>query len=183
MSFAWVSAPENNDSGTKLRSQIGSASLTVGSMDREPGGSAMRQHFLAVILAVAILLSGCTSTLQINALDYLAKEQDQLPADITIWPEDDIPASSVRFLVEHNEISYFGARSADQRRACIAAIPKESQVRWVAGCSDIRDDREIVHVSGTGVAEMVLVSDAYDVDKLIGDGWKPIHKNVVIAAP
>lgn len=143
----------------------------------------MKHHFLTVTLAVALLLSGCTSAPQIKALDYPAKEQDQLPAGVTIWPENEIPASNVRFLVEHNEIRYFGAKSTDGRRACVAAAPKDSQGRWVAGCSDLRDDREIVHVSGTGVAEMVLVSDGFDVDKLIGDGWKLIHKNIVIATP
>lgn len=142
----------------------------------------MKHQFLAVILAAALLLSGCTSAPKINALDDQAKEQDQLPADVTIWPEDDIPSTSVRFLVEHNEIRYFGAKSADGRRACVAALPADRNASWIAGCSDLRDDREIVHVSGTGVAETVLVSDAFEVDKLIGDGWKPIHKNIVIAA-
>ena len=140
-------------------------------------------HILAVTLATALMLTGCTSAPKINALDYPAKEQDQLPAGITIWPEDEIPASSVRFLVEHNEIRYFGAKSADGRRACVAALPVDSQVRWVAGCSDLRDDLEVVHVSGTGVSETILVSDGFDVDKLIGDGWKPIHHNIVIATP
>lgn len=137
----------------------------------------------AVALAAAVLLTGCTSTPRISALESPAKAEDQLPADVTIWPENEIPASSVRFLVEHNEVRYFGAKSADDRRACVAALPKDSQARWVAGCSDLRDDREIVHVSGTGVGETVLMSDGFDVDKLVGDGWKPIHKNIVIAAP
>ena len=137
----------------------------------------------AVALAAAVLLTGCTSTPRISALESPAKAEDQLPADVTIWPENEIPASSVRFLVEHNEVTYFGAKSADDRRACVAALPKDSQARWVAGCSDLRDDREIVHVSGTGVGETVLMSDGFDVDKLVGDGWKPIHKNIVIAAP
>lgn len=141
----------------------------------------MKHHFLAVALAAALLLSGCTSAPKLNALDYPAKEQDRLPAGVTIWPEDDIPASSVRFLVEHNAIRYFGAKSADGRRACVAALPEDRNASWIAGCSDLRDDREIVHVSGTGVAETVLVSDGFDVDKLIGDGWKPIHKNIMIA--
>lgn len=143
----------------------------------------MKRKTFAVTLAVAVLLTGCTSAPKINALDYPAKEQDQLPAGITIWPEDEISASSVRFFVEHNEIRYFGAKSADGRRACVAALPKDSQTSWIAGCSDLRDDRETVQVSGTGVPEMVLVSDGFDVNKLISDGWKPIHKNIVIATP
>lgn len=138
---------------------------------------------LAVTLAGALLLTGCTSTPKISALDHPAKDQDQFPAGIVIWPEDEIPASSVRFLVEHNEIRYFGAKSADGRRACVAALPIDSHVRWVAGCSDLRDDREIVHVSGTGVPETVLMSDGFDVENLVGDGWNPIHKNIAISAP
>lgn len=140
-------------------------------------------HILAVTLGVALLLTGCTSAPKISALESPAKAEDQLPEGMTIWPEDEMPASSVRFLVEHNEIRYFGAKSADGRRACVAALPKDSHVRWVAGCADMRDDREIVHVSGTGVSETVLVSDGFDVDKLIGDGWNPIHKNIVISTP
>jgi hypothetical protein len=140
-------------------------------------------HILPATLAAVLLLTGCTSAPKINALDYPAKEQDRLPSGVEIWPEDDIPAESVRFLIEHNEIRYFGAKSADGRQACVAAISRNPQSSWIAGCSDLRDDREIVHISGTGVAETVLVSDGYDVDKLIGDGWKPIHKNIVIATP
>lgn len=143
----------------------------------------MKHQVFTVTLAAAFLLTGCTSTPEISALESPAKTEDQLPADVTIWPEDEIPASSVRFLVEHNDVRYFGAKSADGRRACVAALPKDSQARWVAGCSDLRDDREIVHVSGTGVRETVLMSDGFDVDRLVGDGWKPIHKNIVISAP
>lgn len=33
------------------------------------------------------------------------------------------------------------------------------------------------------VAETVLVSDGYDVDKLISDELKPIHKNIIITSP
>ena len=46
----------------------------------------------------------------------------------------------------------------------------------------MRDDRKVIHVSGTGVVETVLVSDGYVTDELVGDRWKPIHKNIVIAA-
>ena len=138
-------------------------------------------HILTVTLAAALLLAGCTSMPKINALEHQAAAEDQLPGGVTVWPEEEIPASSVRFLVEHNDIRYFGAKSADSQRACVAAFPKDSQARWVAGCSDIRDDREIVHVSGTGVGETVLVSDGYDVDKLIDEGWNPIHHNVLSA--
>lgn len=140
-------------------------------------------HIPAVTLAAALLLTGCASASTISALESPATAKDQFPAGVTIWPEDEIPASSVRFLVEHDGIRYFGAKSADGRRACVAALPEDSQAIWVAGCSDVRDDREIVHVGGTGVSETVLVSDGFDVDNLIGDGWKPIHKNIVIAAP
>ncbi|ELT43388.1 hypothetical protein ACJJV6_16605 [Arthrobacter nitrophenolicus] len=140
-------------------------------------------QILAAILAAALLLTGCTSKPTINALDSPAEAEDRLPGDVTIWPQNEIPANSVRFLVEHNDIRYFGAKSGDSRRAGVAAFPKDSQARWVAGCSDVRDDREIFNVSGTGVVEVVLVSDGYDLDKLIGDGWKPIHKNIVIATP
>lgn len=141
----------------------------------------MKHRILTGAVAVALLLTGCTSTSRISALESPAKAEDQLPDDITIWPEDEIPASSVRFLVEHKDIRYFGAKSADSRRACVAALPKDSQTRWVAGCSDMRGDREIVRVGGTGVSETVLVADGYGVDKLIGEGWKPIHDNIVIA--
>ncbi len=140
-------------------------------------------HVIAVILGAALMLTGCTPTPKISALENPAKAEDRLPASVTIWPEDDIPSSSVRLLVEHKEIRYFGAKSADGRRACVAAIPQNTQATWIGGCADLRDDREIIHVSGMGVAETVLVSDGYDVDKLIGDGWKPIHRNIVIAAP
>lgn len=64
-----------------------------------------------------------------------------------------------------------------------SALPEDSHAIWVAGCSDVRDDREIVHVGGTGVSETVLVTDGFDVDNLTGDGWKAIHKNIAIAAP
>lgn len=140
-------------------------------------------HIPTATLATVFLLAGCTSAPNISALDSPANEQDQLPAGITIWPEEEIPASSVRFLVEHNEIRYFGAKSADGKRACVAALPEDGNASWIAGCSDLRDDREIVRVSGTGVVETVLMSDGFDVDKLVGDGWKPIHKNIVISAP
>ncbi|WP_258802368.1 hypothetical protein [Pseudarthrobacter sp. NS4] len=140
-------------------------------------------RILAATFAAALLLPGCTSTPKISALEAPAGAEDQLPADVTIWPDDEIPASSVRFLVEHNEVRYFGAKSTDGRRACVAVLPRDRQASWIAGCSDLRDDREVIHVSGTGVVETVLVSDGFDVDKLIGDGWKPIHKNIVIATP
>lgn len=140
-------------------------------------------HFPTVILAAVLLLTGCTAAPKIEALDSPADDQDRLPAGVMIWPEDEIPASSVRFFVEHNEVRYFGAKSADGKRACVAAIPESRNASWIAGCSDLRDDREIVQVSGTGVVEMVLVSDGFDVGQLVNDGWKPIHKNVVVATP
>lgn len=162
----------------------GGIHLPVGSLDKEPEGAAPMKNtrILAVTIAAALLLTGCTSPPKISALESPGTVEDQLPAGVTIWPEDEIPASSVRFLVEHNEVRYFGAKSADGRRACVAALPGNGKAFWVAGCSDLRDDREIIHVGGTGVVETVLVSDGYGVDKLVDDGWKPIHKNIVIAA-
>jgi hypothetical protein len=42
----------------------------------------------------------------------------------------------------------------------------------------LRDDREIVHVTGTGVTETVLVSDGFDADNLIGRG-KPCNGSLM----
>jgi type IV pilus biogenesis protein CpaD/CtpE len=142
----------------------------------------MRHQVFAAAVVAALLLTGCTSAPKISALESPADAEDQLPAGITVWPEDEIPSSAVRFLVEHNEIRYFGAKSADGHRACVVAVRQDAEAMWVGGCSDLTDNQEVVHVSGVGVAETVLVSDGYDVDKLLDGGWKPIHKNIVIAA-
>lgn len=55
-------------------------------------------------------------------------------------------------------------KSADGRRACIAACSRGAQAIWVAGCFELKDDQQVVHVGGTGVAETLLVSDGYDVE-------------------
>ncbi|MFC8411136.1 hypothetical protein [Arthrobacter sp. NPDC057259] len=125
---------------------------------------------------MTILLNGCSSSPTIDALNRAATEQDRLPAGVTLQPENEIPAGSVRFLAEDNAVRYFGAKSADGKRACVAAVPEGSSASsWIAGCADLRDDREIVHVSGKGIREVV------DVNRLLASGWKPIHKNIVIS--
>jgi outer membrane murein-binding lipoprotein Lpp len=55
-------------------------------MDKEPEGAALMKniHVLAVTLAAALLLTGCTSTPKISALKSPARAEDQLPADGTI---------------------------------------------------------------------------------------------------
>ena len=142
----------------------------------------MKLHIPAVALAVTILLSGCSSSPTIDALNRAATEQDRLPDGVTLGPEAEIPAGSVRFLAEDNSVRYFGAKTADGQRACVAAVPEASGASsWIAGCADLRDDREIVHVSGKGIREVVLVSDGFDINKLLGSGWKPVHKNTVIS--
>jgi len=142
----------------------------------------MKLHIPAVALAVTILLSGCSSSPTIDALNRPATEQDRLPAGVTLGPENEIPAGNVRFLAEDNAVRYFGAKSADGKRACVAAVPEGSNASsWIAGCADLRVDREIVHVSGKGIREVVLVSDGFDVNKLLGSGWKPVHMNIVIS--
>lgn len=142
----------------------------------------MKLHIPATGLAVTILLSGCSSSPTIDALNRAATEQDRLPDGVTLGPEAEIPADSVRFLAEDNAVRYFGAKSADGQRACVAAVPEGSDASsWIAGCADLRDDREIVHVSGKGIREVVLVSDGFDVNKLLASGWKPVHKNIVIS--
>lgn len=138
-----------------------------------------RKVSAATLVFAALLLTGCQSTPNISALEQKS-EADQLPGGLTIWPENEVPASNIRLLVEHDGTQYFGAKTANGKGACVAVLPTTDSKTWVAGCGDMTDDREIVHVSGLGIAETVLMTDGFDIDRLSGEGWKPIHRNIVV---
>lgn len=137
--------------------------------------------FAATLVAGALLLSGCTSTPKISALER-STEANQLPGGLSIWPENEVPAANIRLMAEHDGTRYFGAITANGKGACVAVLPTSDTKTWVAGCGDMRDDREIVHVSGLGIVETVLVTDGFNLDHLNGDGWEPVHRNIVISA-
>jgi hypothetical protein len=136
-----------------------------------------RKSLVAAGMCTLLLVSGCSSQAGagIGLLDEPATADQALPANLY---RDDVEPDSARFVAEHEDISYFLAKPADQGMAngvCIMAM--EAETSACSGPSNVDTQLATLEFAGT---EARAVRDGADTTDLTDDGWTQVHENLLV---
>lgn len=132
----------------------------------------MKLRYLTAAGTIALLsVSGCgQNPTGISLLEEPATASDELPAEFDSHP---LEADSARFATEHDGVSYFLAKPAENEAAasvCIVAVEP-----GVSGCSGSAETA----ISFLGVEARTVQDDA-DIDDLVDEGWEAVHDNLLV---
>jgi hypothetical protein len=129
---------------------------------------------VAVGVASILGLSGCTSTTDpgVEALDRAATSVDYLPDNVLA---QGVLTETVRYLAEHEGITYFVAES-DTEGLCVIQTQNHGEAVWAVVCGP----GPIVSSQAAGIPTTVaLVTDSFTGDDF-DDDWTKIHANLYL---
>jgi hypothetical protein len=102
------------------------------------------RQLVTAALGTAILLTACTGTGGLKALDRAATAEGALPASVSVAEAN---PESVRLLAGTGGVKYFGAKGENGSLGCIVVFPTAKPEKWGA-CASRPTNGEIVTVSG-----------------------------------
>lgn len=130
-------------------------------------------------LAAGVLLSPAPPTLPaMRALDRAATPDDFHPEGIAPLPSGE---HTIRLFAAAEGIRYFVGQSRDATSTCLTIYPDDRPTQWVTGCGQPTDSRgEIVRTGANGIVTAVLVSDDFDTNQLVEEGFNRVHENIYV---
>jgi hypothetical protein len=129
-------------------------------------------------LSAGIVLSPAPPPPTIRALDRAATPDDFLPEGIPPLPGEE---HTIRLLAAADGIRYFVGQSRGATSTCLTIYPDDHPTQWVTGCGQPTDSREeIVRTGVNGIVTAVLVSDDFDTNQLVEEGFSRVHENVYV---
>ncbi|NKX56316.1 hypothetical protein [Arthrobacter mobilis] len=137
----------------------------------------------AVLVLAAALLTGCTGSATISALEAPRTGQDTLPAGaegIGVAPE------SARLAGEKDGYAFYLARREDDpsgTSVCVVIGHAEDEDGWGAGCSTAVSpaDEAVLH-EFRGI-KAIAVTDGYDPQEKVAAGWEQLGGNLLVLMP
>jgi hypothetical protein len=130
-------------------------------------------------LSAGILLSPAPATPPIiRALDRAATPDDFLPEGIPPLPSEE---HTIRLFAAAEGMRYFVGQSKDSTSTCLTIYPDDRPTQWVTRCGQPTDSREeIVRTGANGIVTAVLVSDDFDTNQLVEEGFNRVHENIYV---
>ena len=130
-----------------------------------------RLGFVALSVAIAGLLAGCTGSDSYELFDRPATTKDELPA---LFGEefDEYADFASRFSASHDGVDYYVLRDEDALPGAMLYCVAVAAEKPLIACSG----SEGVTASGAGVPEVRLVPT----DAQSGEGWIAISENLLV---
>jgi hypothetical protein len=125
---------------------------------------------IAVVAAVATLVSGCTNTPR--EFDRQQGPDDKLPAYVEAVPELDL--ESTRLAGERDGVQYFIGMDARSYAICLAIVNPAHPDGWGSSCAD---GGMVGIEGGVGSARFYRTGMA---NLEVPDGWVPLTREVIV---